>query len=535
MSGSDSFVGVSPSVVCWERLSFWLVSLLALMPLWLPAFPPMADLPQHAAQVALFRDLLTGSSTWGDLLAIKWFTPYILGYLFTIALAEIFGVVAACKLTVSVSLLSILFVTRYLLHKMQSEVTLAWLCFFCLYGFVYQWGMISFMLAVPAGLYFIRVLCWHEEKPDVGRGTILAVYFVVLFFCHALVLAYCFAVAAVFWLGGAPWRGSTRSLFEWMGLRLWPLLGVLILAVLWLSRSSTHASVSVPVQWDLGWWQATEGYYNSATWVFEHFVGWGRVAGLFPWVLGLRSGAIAIVLGMLLLAVPFLLGQRVIPQRARVTPFLTLMLCLLLVPSFVFGTAFVFHRYAILFFPLYVLMFGRTQGVAVNPLRRMRLNGLVAVAVVIWITLFSVKAVEFNRAALAFREVTDQVPRDARVLSLVFYVDDENSIAPTLLHFPTWLSTTRGSLVDAGFTGTHIQLVAYRSGMLPKASVVDYFEWRPHLFDWQLHQGDHYDHFVVRSPTDVSSWLFRAATCPPKLVAARLDWWLYVRDEECRK
>jgi|GEM_PF-981301 len=537
MNGSDFSRGTRPFGLGtpWEALAFWLASLLALLPLWWPAFPPMADLPQHAAQVALFRDLWSGSSPWEGLLAIKWFTPYILGYVLTIGLAEVVGVVVACKLIVSVAMLLSLWVTRHLLKTNRSEQALAWLCLFGMYGFVYQWGMISFMLAIPAGLLCTRVLVWHEEAPGIRRGLFLSAYFVGLFFCHALVLAFCCVVAAIFWLSVLPLRGGVSHLLAWVWVRLWPLLGVMALAFLWLSRSSGHASVSVPVGWDLGWWQTTEAYYGSANWAFAHSAGWGRVSGLFPRALGIRSELMANLVGMLLLAVPFLLGHRITCQRQRLAPFAALVLCLLLVPSFVFGTAFVFQRYAIFFLPLYVLLFAPRQSSGWSRARHQLVGGLMVAAALVWVALFGARAVAFDREAEAFRQVIDQAPPHSRVLSLVFSPDDEDSIAPTLLHFPTWLSATRDSLVDAGFTGTHIQLVVYRPGLLPRASVVEHFEWRADGFNWQRHQGDRYDHFVVRSRADVSRLLFHGAPCAPQLVAARQGWWLYERVARCGK
>lgn len=537
MGGSDSSVSVLPSP-CWTRwepVAFWSVSLLALLPLWLPAFPPMTDLPQHAAQVALFRDLLSGSSRWGDLLVVKWFTPYILGYALTFGLAGIFGVVAACKLIVSGAMLSTLWVTRRLLRNFESEPVLGWLCIFGLYGFSYQWGMISFMLAAPVGLYFVRILDWHEEAPGFRRGAVLSMYFVALFFCHALVLALCFVVAAVFWLGALPRRQRGRHLMGWVWERLWPLLGVMALALLWLGRSSGHASVSLPVSWDLGWWQTIEGYYSNAKWVLAYSGDWGRMTGLFPRVLGLRSVFIANLIGAGLLAAPFLLGYRPTLQRARLAPFVALVLCLLLMPSFVFGTAYVAQRYAIFMLPMYVLVFERAPAISATLRRRSIVTTLVAAAALAWVALFSTKAIEFDREARAFRQATSQVTNGGRVLSLVFSHDDEQSMAPTLLHLPTWLSATRGSLVDAGFTGTHIQLVVYRPGLLPKASVVDHFEWMPDRFDWQLHQGDQYDFFVIRSSADMAPRLFRGAPCAPRRVSAQQGWWLYERAEKCGK
>jgi hypothetical protein len=518
----------------WEAWAFWLASLLALLPLWLPALPPMADLPQHAAQVALFRDLWSGSSPWEGLLLVKWFTPYILGYAITIGLAEVFGVVVACKLVVSIAMLLPLWVTRCLLKAAGSAPAMAWLCIWGIYGFVYQWGMVSFMLAVPAGLFCIHVLAWHAVDPGGYRGVLLAAYFVGLFFCHALVLAFCCLIASVFWLSDLPMRGGVRHLLAWAWARLWPLLGVMVLAFLWLSQSSGHASVSVPMGWDLGWWQSTEAYYSSANWAFTHSAGWGRLSGLFPRVFGIRSELMAIILGVLLLATPFLLSQRMSYQRHRVAPFVALIICLVFVPSFVFGTAFVYQRYAIFFLPLYVLLFVPRKPHVVSRATQWLLIGLIA-ATLGWVTLFCARAIEFDREAQSFRQVTDQVQPHGRILSLVFNPDDEDSIAPTLLHFPTWLSATRVGLVDAGFTGTHIQLVVYRPGSLPRASVVEHFEWRPDRFNWQRHAGDQYDHFVVRSRDDLSRLLFHGAPCVPQLLAAKNGWWLYAKVVQCGK
>lgn len=535
MSGSDLSLAVAPGsrVWRWEPLLFWSLAMLALLPLWLPAFPPMADLPQHAAQVALFRDLWADVPRWGGLLEIKWFTPYILGYALTIALAQVFGVVAACKIMASMALLLTLGVTRYLLRWSRSNAALAWLCFFGLYGFVYQWGLISFMLAVPAGLYGIRVLAWHQERPDSLRGWVLSAYFVGVFFGHALVLAFCFAVAGVYWLSLAPTQQGARAMLAWAWGRLWPLLPVGILAYLWLARSSGHASVATPVEWDLGWWQTTEAYYSSARWAYLHSAGWGRVSGLFPRALGLRSELIANAIGLVLLALPFLLGYRIKVCRVGLAPFVALVFVLLLVPSFVFGTAFVFQRYAMFFLPLYVLLFGVSPRVEIGAFRQRCLAATVLIGGMFWIGMFAVRAADFDRGAKNFLAVTDQAEPGNRVLSLVFFEDDEDSIAPTLLHFPTWMSATKGSLVDAGFTGTHIQLVAYKQGMLPKASVVEHFEWQPETFNWKRHHGDQYRYFVIRSRTDVSSLLFSGAPCAPRLVSSNQDWWLYVRVEQC--
>src|SRR5215468_10286674 len=61
------------------RVVFWATVLFAAATFWFVPRPPMADLPQHASQVALLRDLLNGQSKWAPLLSIDWFTPYFAG------------------------------------------------------------------------------------------------------------------------------------------------------------------------------------------------------------------------------------------------------------------------------------------------------------------------------------------------------------------------------------------------------------------------------------------------------------------------
>src|SRR5690348_6105413 len=69
-----------------------IVSALAAIPVWLPAFPPMTDMPQHAAQVAMLREISHNAFPYSDLFEINWFTPYLVGYLLVYALTGLLGI-----------------------------------------------------------------------------------------------------------------------------------------------------------------------------------------------------------------------------------------------------------------------------------------------------------------------------------------------------------------------------------------------------------------------------------------------------------
>jgi hypothetical protein len=63
-----------------ERYLFLSACLLCGLPVWLPYYPPMVDLPQHAAQVTLLLNIGKPGFPFSDLFHLNLFTPYLLGY-----------------------------------------------------------------------------------------------------------------------------------------------------------------------------------------------------------------------------------------------------------------------------------------------------------------------------------------------------------------------------------------------------------------------------------------------------------------------
>ena len=91
-------VMVAPQTNPAEKYMFLLACLLCGMPVWLPDFPPMVDLPQHAAQVALLLNMGKPGFPFSDLFHFNLFTPYLLGYGLTAAFTPVLGIVAALVL-----------------------------------------------------------------------------------------------------------------------------------------------------------------------------------------------------------------------------------------------------------------------------------------------------------------------------------------------------------------------------------------------------------------------------------------------------
>src|SRR4051794_34239042 len=87
------------------RVAFRATVLFAAATFWFVHRPPMADLPQHAGQIALLRDLVFGQSKWQALVQVNWFTPYLAGYLPALLLSFVMPVLAALKLLLTVAYL----------------------------------------------------------------------------------------------------------------------------------------------------------------------------------------------------------------------------------------------------------------------------------------------------------------------------------------------------------------------------------------------------------------------------------------------
>ncbi|MGC2048937.1 MAG: hypothetical protein WA635_10040, partial [Gallionella sp.] len=93
---------------------FLLACLLCGLPVWLPDFPPMVDLPQHAAQVSLFLNLGNPDFPFSDQFRLNLFTPGLLGYVLVAAVAPLLGIVAASKLMIWLALAAFALSSRYL-------------------------------------------------------------------------------------------------------------------------------------------------------------------------------------------------------------------------------------------------------------------------------------------------------------------------------------------------------------------------------------------------------------------------------------
>ena len=101
---------------------------------------PMVDLPQHAAQVVMLRDLLLSASAWTDLVEINLGTPYLAGYLLALPLTLVMPVSTALSAVLSLSLAGMIAASVALREEAGADARLDWLFLPAFFGLAWKWG-----------------------------------------------------------------------------------------------------------------------------------------------------------------------------------------------------------------------------------------------------------------------------------------------------------------------------------------------------------------------------------------------------------
>src|SRR5690606_37201955 len=111
-------------------------------------YPPMVDVPQHAAQIASLKAMIfNGSWPFSELFEIQLFTPYWIGYGIVMGLSVPFGIVLATKLVVAAAQSLFVWAAARFCRRMGVPSLALWPLLILPFGFSYQWGFLNFIVA----------------------------------------------------------------------------------------------------------------------------------------------------------------------------------------------------------------------------------------------------------------------------------------------------------------------------------------------------------------------------------------------------
>lgn len=213
------------------------------VPFILTHYPPITDLPQHAAQIRLFLETIGSSS--GAAYTIQWLTPYSLSYLILGGAWAAFGAPHAGRVAMlAIVLLWIVAIHWIALKRSRCGAAACLASVFCL-NHIINWGFYSFAIGFPVFCLWLALTTdRHSAAFHIGHGLSLLSVGLLLYVSHVLWLA-----AGVMWLGlsGLIVRRDLKSCLAAM---VW--LAPLFVGIwLWYPLFS-HSTMATPALWASG-------------------------------------------------------------------------------------------------------------------------------------------------------------------------------------------------------------------------------------------------------------------------------------------
>lgn len=506
------------------QLLYVLVMLWGASIVWLSPHPPMVDLPQHAGQVVLLRDLLFGNSPWSDMFRINLLTPYLIGYGIALPLSMVMPIAAALKLMLSLAYIAFVLVCIMLRRHFGGDARLDWLFLVPFFGFAFKWGFFTFLISTPLGLLFIYLADRYAVEKTRRMGWAVLATGTVLLLSHGLVFLFGMIVGVALFFGRKSYLQGWKLLAPYAGL-----FGLCV--VYFLVNQQVNQGMQTYLMGTFSWslgisrpWKAlmySVGPNSKDGYITIKVVG---VALLFllPWVLGLRIAW---------------------EEKIRCVPFAIAMLVFSLTPDFAWNTAFLYQRFAIYVLPTYALMFtgqpmpAHLQLAKPNNVWARRIDWIFSTLrpYAILLALFGsglVLAVnsmtfwQFRKESSDFDQLISQLqPRQRAAAIVLDQRSDVDRNDKIYAHYPLWYQAEDDGLVDFNFAWFPPQIVRYRPDRLP--GIKPGFDWFPHTFSWKLMHGERYDYFFVRHLYSIPGRLFMGAPCPPQLVKTSGFWSVY--------
>lgn len=483
---------------------------------WLAPHPPMVDLPQHAAQVATLHDLLLGQSPWAPLLRINLFTPYLLGYGAAAVLSFVMPVTAAFKVMLTLSFYG--FVAAYiaLRRRLGADPRLDWLCVPGFFGFAYEFGLYSYLVATPIAMIFLALALEYAERPTARRGAVLALVNLALFFSHGLIFVFANAIGGSFLLVRQT-RALPRSL-----LAAWPYAALAFVTVLY---SVLHRDIDLAPM-----------YPFTVIWSVDPLLRM-FAAMVYPW--GVTAGSHPLPAFLLIVAAPLLMASKANRHVAAYVPAIVVAVVWFAVPMFAINTFFLFPRFALFLFPFYALMFraptpagpGRTSA----PWLALTTQLILAAICAGFVVQQGVRALRFADESADFDMVANAIEPAQRGLGIIV---DKASVAagnPVVYeNFPVWYQVEHRGFVDFNAAQFPPQIVRFRLDRLPGVGPSDVSPQPLYRnFNWQRHQGRLYRYFFVRAETPLPDAFFANPDCRVVRVKTAGEWSVYEK-QACR-
>jgi hypothetical protein len=484
-------------------------------------YPPMTDLPFHAASASIVRHFWDPAYHFQEQFQLEPLkVPYWTHYGLTALFAVPFSIVTATKLATILLLAQLPVGLAVLFRGMKKSPVLGLLGLGFVWNTLTHWGFINFVGALGLFCMALGLTFLVLDRPTRARQIGLAVVLVLLFGTH--IFRFPFAIAAVV--------GATVLLYP--ATRRWkealvPILPALALAVLWYVRRDRDGTgpADVKPSSHLDFTRLNEiprALFNGLSGSEElaratmslQVLGGVCAVGLLGFLVERRfrklSGrglafhvathvvvaSCAAVFFWMFLVLPMQIGVwwYVYPREVVAASFVALGLC----PD--------------LPRPASLRMLA-TLGIAYVAARQAELV---------------VQSYEqFDRVSADFQRIVKNVPKAPRLGYMVFDHGGSLQVSTPFIHLPAWVQAEKGGTLSFHFVSWNQSPIRYRkdSAAVPPDTPLR-FEWTPERFDINT-RGRFFDTFLIRSRFSPASILAVDPTL--HLVENDGTWWLFQR------
>ena len=469
------------------RSTTWLVltvALAATVPAWIVRHPPVTDWPFHEATIRVLRNFHDPDFAFDAHYELKLGnTQYIAYYLLGALFAVVVGVKAAQVLLVSGYLAGTVLGMRSLLLALGKDERLALLVVPLLYNVLFMFGLLPFLVGIPAMLFALALTLEQLRTPTVPRGLALALLVVLLFHLH-------FFPFGVFALGAlllAPWTRPRAFIVHSA-----PFAPAVFLALRWMFFTDA-------------------GKLSSGALFDRHAIRppLQSLGELWRWLLDVapddRDELVLIGFVMLMLVTSALAQGDRDPDETRSAAGRKLgllpIVCLGLYFVLEEGHGYIWiiaQRFPFLFLLLLVPMVRMPRGA------RAEVVTAAAVALAAWsITVTAQRFVRFELDEVGdIDEAVEQIPPRSKVAALVF--DKGSSIVhhTPFLHFGSYVQTAHGGVVQFSYAGYAHWPFDYRPGAAPPPGGPARlrWEWTPEETNRSGELAGYYDFVLTRGP-----------------------------------
>ena len=489
-----------------ERLLFWSAFAGAAAMMWLAPRLPMTDVPAHAAQIALWRDLICGTSRWAGLVYVNLLTPYLIGYGLALPFSFMFSPETAVRIVLTLAFIGFVTGCIGLRRALGSNKRLDWLFLPGFFGFDWKYGFLTFLTAAPVLFAFLILTLRYARSPSLARGTVVVVAGIALLFSHGLIFLFGGLICGMLLLGPLHERWTVRLM------RMSPAFVLGVVLVLFVIVTSLRGTAAHYDGWRMG----------GPMWL--------RLITALTFILGTNWNLdpVLAALAASMIVSPFFLGCRLNvgpPQRLLAA----LILVFFALPAFAFQTGFLYARFALFILPFFAFQFRQDDGQAASPataaLAQMAMIGFCLATLAIQASRISA----FANESRSFDAVEKAAEPGKRALYLVFNGNSRpayNKVAVD--HFPDWYQADKHGFVDFNFAVFPPQVVRFRQADIPPINQT--MALHPDTFDWRKNDGWVYRYFFIRGGAHRVDWLKARSPCRLSLAAADPPWFLVRRD-----